>query len=248
MSGEGTEQDRATPEVPENEEGIEEFDDAALDKFLDEPPEDSESDESSEESETVTESSSQPEGSEAEGTPSQEEPASEEVDELALLKEKVATLSKQVEDKEQYIQERSREVGELRKSLRERAERLRGEVPDLMIEEPTTAIERILDARNAEEELRSLDMQETTERNKVEVQKAIPGFEDKIDAITEIAKADGVPPQAIRAFRDNPYAKGRKPWRRKSQRQPERLRLSPERQAALRLRMRICFLASPKTR
>jgi hypothetical protein len=243
MSGEGTEQDRATPDVPENEEGIEEFDDAALDKFLDEPPEDSESDESSEESGTVTESSSQPEGSEAEG---------------------VATLSKQVEDKEQYIQERSREVGELRKSLRERAERLRGEVPDLMIEEPTTAIERILDARNAEEELRSLDMQEATERNKVEVQKAIPGFEDKIDAITEIAKADGVPPQAIRAFRDNPYATSPKillmladradkaaavkELTSKVEELTERQKTVAKKIAEAAGRMRICFLASPKTR
>jgi hypothetical protein len=204
MSGEGADRDRVTPDVSDTE--IEEFDDAALDNYLSEPPDDTESDKEGGDAETVdTTDDSPPEGTEggddvtAEGQP-------DAPDELTLLKEKVEALGKQVKDKEQYIQERGREIGDLRKALRERADGLRESVQDSFVDDPASAVQRILEAERAEQEIRSLDLEEATTRNKAEIEKAIPDFESKLDSIAEIAKADGVPAAAIRNFRDNPYA------------------------------------------
>lgn len=204
MSGEGADKDRVTPDVSDTE--IEEFDDAALDNYLSEPPDDTESDKEGGDAETVdTTDDSPPEGTEggddvtAEGQPGAP-------DELTLLKEKVEALGKQVKDKEQYIQERGREIGDLRKALRERADGLRESVQDSFVDDPASAVQRILEAERAEQEIRSLDLEEATTRNKAEIEKAIPDFESKLDSIAEIAKADGVPAAAIRNFRDNPYA------------------------------------------
>ena len=203
MSEDGKPQEPETQDVSEEEIG--EFDDAALDKYLGETPEEPESPEPTvQEPETAEE----PTPPEPEATPpaAEEEPAPPQEDKLKSLEERLATLQKQVQDKEDYIQQRSREIGDLRKQLREKAAAMRGEVPDLVVEDPVAAVERVLEARETEAELARLEMEEATGRNRALVLKAIPDIDTKLDAIAEIAASDGVPPQMIEAFKRNPFA------------------------------------------
>lgn len=191
-------------EVTESEESgeesvsPEEMDDAALDKYLEGDTEE-EVASAPEEDAGETEADTPEESEGGEETPPESDP-------LELLKEQVRVLSKRVEDKERFIQNRNQEIGDLRKRLRAEAQALREEIPDLMIEDPVAGVERVLQARDREEQAARMEATEIFEANKVAVSEFCPNFEDRIDEVAAIAKSDGVPPEMIRAFRNNPYA------------------------------------------
>jgi hypothetical protein len=181
------------PEVTESD--LDGFGDADLEELLGETPE---------ETESPGHAAKEPDTDSEPATTGEPEPQQE--DKLKSLEERLATLQKQVEDKESYIQQRSREIGELRKQLRQKADTMRAEVPDLAVEDPVAAVERVIMARETEQELARLEMQEASNQNKAVIMRAIPDIESKIDAIAEIARADGAPPEVIREFKANPFA------------------------------------------
>lgn len=111
------------------------------------------------------------------------------------IEEKIAKLEKRLNDKESMIQRQANELGELRRLKRE-AELAahREKIKEQFFEDPIAGARAVA----------ALDAAEM-EGKREEVLAVIPDFEDLVDTMVEVAREDGEPESAIRAFKANPF-------------------------------------------
>lgn len=126
------------------------------------------------------------------------------------VEERLQSLEKQLDDKQSMIDRQGNEIGMLRKG----AEMQKNEaiVPssdewrEKFDEDPVAAMKE-WDAYKEQEALQqeaAFEYENLGRRQYIESK--IPNFNELLDEMVEIAKADGVPDAALRSFRDNPYA------------------------------------------
>lgn len=126
-----------------------------------------------------------------------------------ISKKQYEDLKKQLYQQELFLKRRSSELGETRKELKGYKEKLEAGLDDQFITHPKEAMERALQLKEIEKELRSIDRQEShlTEMHKrqVIVAKHVKPEESDMTEMTACLQADGLDAQAIEAFKSNPW-------------------------------------------
>jgi chromosome segregation ATPase len=135
-----------------------------------------------------------------------ENPPEEEV--VTLSKTEHEKLLKRIEEKEKFIQKQAQEVGQRRKS----EEQLRTEIGQLQQRLSEVWTTDGVEATNIQEQI-GIRKQQLSEAEQSERMEVIRNYvterniqpETYLDEMIDIIKEDGQPPEAIQAFRDNPY-------------------------------------------
>jgi hypothetical protein len=184
-----------------------------LHKSLDEPPVAEEPEKEPEKKETV-----EPEPVEEikeatpeetkEPEPQKENPYEAMVKELEMAKQRIA-------DKDRFIQRQGNEIGELRKyvspdevsrikqKVKEEYDRIHLEEGPFAADEYKKAVETQL-AQRIQEQQEAATINQVLE-NRQRIVKDVPDFETTIDDMVESLKEEGIPDNAINAFKQNPY-------------------------------------------
>ena len=169
--------------------------------------EDPEKDEEEEEKE------SDEEGDEEDPEKDEEEPETDLAKELADAKEANEKLQAQMEEKEKFAQRKANDEGELRKRLDALEAAKEGKTEEelnaLHDENPAAATQAQIDNALAKEKTRDDDEANArrvhTETTKGEVEKVLPDFMGMVDEIAVLAGEQGVSPDAVKAFKADPY-------------------------------------------
>lgn len=107
----------------------------------------------------------------------------------------LAALTKRVTDQESFIRRQAEEIGKLRKVAPPvDVEKIRSEIKERFFEDPIQATR----------DLQALEQVETHQKRE-QVLAAIPGFDELVDDMAEIAKDEGTAPEILAAFKRDPY-------------------------------------------
>lgn len=127
----------------------------------------------------------------------------------APSKEQWEAVQKQLAHKELMIQRRGNEVGELRKKINEQNQLLDGKLEELWHEDPKTALEFAERIKQNKQTLTKEEAQqrqiEAEHRNAKLVTSALTPEEMDVDLMAAALERDGANPEAIAAFRSNPF-------------------------------------------
>lgn len=137
-------------------------------------------------------------------------------DEVKLTKkdyeELVARIDKQksqIDQQELFIKRRSSELGEARRQLRERNAALQDGLEEKHIANPREAIQAELEIRENAKQIQDLDNQETRLNTVVESQRMFAHYanpeEANDDDMAQALLDDGIPPDAVQAFKQNKH-------------------------------------------
>ena len=128
-------------------------------------------------------------------------------EEVKYLRGQLETKEKQVRDKETFIQQRNALIGELRK--KEDLYRSSIKDPSLIqnnfFDDPVKGVNDLLDYREGQKQVLSLQAQQTILKNEMVVDQIVPEFKEYLSDIVDILKRDGLPESAINEFKANPY-------------------------------------------
>ena len=175
-----------------NAEEIVDLDDAALGNLISDEPDTPPADPPAE--------GTPPADPPAEGTPPADTVESLRA-ELAISAEKEKQAANRITDKESFIQRQANELGELRKLTQVDPDTLRNQFD----EDPVAAVNKMQAMKEAENRELELTQSIAAEQNKAAVLQAVPEFSGMVDAIAELATADGVPQSDVALFKVNPY-------------------------------------------
>lgn len=107
-------------------------------------------------------------------------------------------------------QRRSTEIGELRRALREANEKLAQGLNDDFLENPERAVDRKLQIKANEQHLQQLDQEEAGLNSRTQsmhtVANYVPEEEFDVSAMVNALQRDGVNPQVIQQFVQDPYS------------------------------------------
>lgn len=203
MSADAGEQvDAGSTENTEEFVPITEAEDADLDAFLEQGDEEAESEEELPVAQNTQEKQDKV-SEKPEGDVPQEQPKA------APTREEFEKLVLEMKQKERFIQHRNTEVGELRKQLREAKARLAEGLEEEWQINPAEAHQRQSKLERVNAHIEQLEAEE--EQNNVElagrsvVQKYLTPQEFNIPAAVEMLAEDGLPPDLINRFKENPF-------------------------------------------
>ena len=144
---------------------------------------------------------------EPEAAPEEETDSKEETQNFSA--EYVEQLKQRLAQSEQWSKQRSTEIGQLRKEKRELQNQLKQALSDEHLA-PQDVVDLKLQLREAEKEEQQLNAEEaalqSVTRNQAVVHNNVPPEDWNIDAMVRTLQADGISPEYIHSFAENPYA------------------------------------------
>jgi hypothetical protein len=122
-------------------------------------------------------------------------------EELELSKQRIA-------EKDQFIGKQGKEIGEYRKKL---TPLNKDQLNEKFLTDPASALEEYNNHQRQIQEQEIFERQGMIDSTRSAVIQKVPEFNELIDDIVNIAKADGVPHEALISFKQNPFAIGETP-------------------------------------
>jgi len=152
-------------------------------------------------------------GETSEATEEKSQDTSEEETQEASQKispEYVKKLEEQLEQKEKFIKRRSNELGDLRKQLKEKNDILAQKLgEEEFLSDPSAAVDAKLEIKENEDKLEAIEIEQAAMvaslENQKAVQRHIPNKEWNLKGMVQCLEEDGVDPDIIKGFANNPY-------------------------------------------